>query len=437
MNLTSEPEPPPHVQKSLSLAVKDGVAWAMMHAWGERYIGPFVIRGTDVGFYGLAALAALPVLMGAFIMWYAAHVIDRAGRRKSYMVNSVYAQAVVWLVAAAAVWAPIEVRYWLMLLVFVLYLGLQNFTAPIWISIMTDLVPEHRRGRYFGMRNFVVGIAVWAAMYLAGTWLVWNRGIETLGTEFYGYAVLFAGAFLFRALSGWYLGGIHEADYRPKEEEIFSLREFIRRIPAGNFGRFCVYQLLLYAGTGIAAAFFTWYWLSPEPGGLGLNVQDYALLTIFQMVTLFGAQPIVGRLADRFGNKKMIAVGGIGIGLIPALWLVSRDFTYICFVQVYDGLVWAAFSLASFNYIFDCVTPAKRARCTAFLTLFVGAGNAVGCFFGAWLAEMIEYPVAILGVTVAHPFTMMLIVSTAGRLLPNLLLGSFKEMRLKSGELVA
>lgn len=432
----SEAEADPRVRVSLAYAVKDGVAWALMHAIGERYIGPFVIQGTNADFWKLAALAALPSLGGAFVMWFAANVVDRAGQRKKYIIGGVFLQSMTWLIAAWAVLVHGDARYWMMLLAYVLFLGLHNFTAPIWTSVMGDLVPEERRGRYFGSRNLAVGIAIWIGTYAAGEWLGFYQGSHGGPTDYYGYFVLFIGAMGFRLLSCYYLSQMHEPSYHPKKEEIFTMAEFIKRAPKGNFGRFVFYQTMFYMGSSIAGAYFGWYWL--DASGLNLNMRDYAILTLFQMITLFGAQPIIGRIADRIGNKKVMAWGGLGIALIPALWLVSRDFAYCCAVQIYDGVVWAAFSLASWNYIFDCVTPPKRARCMAFYTFFVlGIGSTIGCFVGASIAELVAYPVGLFGFSIGK-FELLLIVSFFGRLWPSLaLLPTFKEMRIKPVEKIA
>ncbi len=422
------------IQHSLRLSIKDGVAWAIMHALGERYVGPFVIQGTDSGFWRLAALAALPSLAGALVMWHAANVVDRIGQRKKLIVYGCVIQSLTWLIAAAAVFVWPDLRYWMMLLAFILYLIMHYFTAPIWTSLMGDLVPEDRRGRYYGSRNFLVGVMVVVCTFAGGVWLDHSKKIFPGTPDLFGYFVLFIVAMLARLQSSRYLSQMHDPEYHPKKDEIFSMVDFIKRMPEGNFGHFVLYQTLLTMGCSIAGAFFAWYWL--DPSGLGLTMSDYAIITLCQLLTLFCTQPIIGRISDRIGNKKVIAFGGLGIALIPPLWLVSKNFYWVCAVQVYDGIVWAAFSLATWNYIFDCVSPPKRARCLAFHTFFcVGIGSTIGCFLGAALAEWPTFPVTVFGWSLGK-FELLLLVSGAARLLPSLLLGTFKEMRLKPAESV-
>jgi MFS family permease len=222
---------------------------------------------------------------------------------------------------------------------------------------------------------------------------------------------------------------MHEPAYQPRQEEIFSMADFIKRAPYGNFGRFVFYQAMFYIGFSITGPFFGWYWI--DASGLGLNIRDFAILNLFQMITLFGAQPIIGRIADRIGNRKVMAWGALGLALNPALWLMSQNFWYCCALQVFSGIVWAAFSLASLNYIYDCVTPPKRARCMAFYTFFVlGIGSTIGCFAGAAIGEWLAYPVRLFGFSI-DKFEMLLVASFIGRLWPNLvLLPTFKEMRV-------
>ena len=68
--------------------------------------------------------------------------------------------------------------------------------------------------------------------------------------------------------------------------------------------------------------------------------------------------------------------------MIPILWLFSADFYYLVIVQALTGLVWAGFNLSAANFLFDAVSPPKRARCVAYQALvnatFVFAGSLLG-----------------------------------------------------------
>ena len=100
----------------------------------------------------------------------------------------------------------------------------------------------------------------------------------------------------------------------------------------------------------------------------------------FQYVILIGvafamkvvALPYCGRLAHRFGTRRLLWIGGVGIVPVAGLWLVSNNFGWLIFVQVLAGLTWAAYELAMFLLFFETIDAAER---TSMLTL--GSNSAL------------------------------------------------------------
>src|SRR5436190_2095388 len=89
-----------------------------------------------------------------------------------------------------------------------------------------------------------------------------------------------------------------------------------------------------------------------------------------------------GRFSTRFGNKKTLAYTSISISTIPLLWLCSDNFVFLTAVQMLAGAIWSGFGLAVTNYIMEAVTPAKRARCFAYCSIFSGVGMFGGSMAG-------------------------------------------------------
>jgi MFS family permease len=161
-----------------------------------------------------------------------------------------------------------------------------------------------------------------------------------------------------------------------------------------------------------------------------------------QLVSFFAIQPVWGRLADRIGNKRILTIGGYGVVVTPLLLLLADHYTAhltspggglaaFMAVQAFDGIVWSAYSIAASNYLLDIVTPPKRARCTAYFTLFFVLGMAGGVTLGGLIAHYAPVPLQLGPWQVGHVFPLLLLTSAILRVLPNvLLLNSFKEYRL-------
>jgi len=94
-----------------------------------------------------------------------------------------------------------------------------------------------------------------------------------------------------------------------------------------------------------------------------------------------------GRLADRVGTLKVMKLTSPVIGLLPVLWMVSRNPFYLIFVQVISGVAWAGFNLCASNFIFDAVSPQKRTRCIAYFNVLNGTALFLGAMIGGFLSD--------------------------------------------------
>lgn len=425
--------PPDVIQASLRNSINDAVAWSVMQGAGTYYVTPFIILGGK-GLLYVAAFGGLPVFVGTVVQWLAANVTDAAGRRNGIIIGSAFFQALVWVPMCVAIFLPFDqIGYLIMLVAYLANVGLANFGVPAWQSLMGDLVPPARRGRYFGLRNAVSGLVFVAAFFAAGGWLTLCERHDQLtrlglnGRDF-GFLVLFAMAGATRFVSAWFLSRIHEPPYRLEHTDRFSLWEFIRRAPRAHFGRFVFYCMLINVGVGSVTPFLPWFWLDQR----GYSPAAFAAVMTANLLAGVLSQPGWGRLVDRIGSKRVLGIGGIGMVLSPPLLLACDSFWSFAAIMAYDGIVYAAFTSAMATYLYDVVTPPKRARCAAYNNLFIGVGTLVGSFGAALLGQFGPLPLHVAGVAITQPFVLMLVASAIVRLLANLLLlGSFEEFRLR------
>jgi MFS family permease len=422
------------LRKSLRYSILDGAWWSVMHGAGERYVVPFVIiAGSQI--WPVAAFQALPPLAGALVQWLAANVTDRTGHRQRICVVTGLIQAATWLPICLAIFMPQPAGFYLMLSAYIVYVAMQNFSMPPWFSWIGDLVPVRTRGSYFGLRGMLTGFVTLTAFMAAGRWVDWAgtvAGLGLLGLESQNFAflVIFAIAGLARVVSVRYLQLKVEPKYVSHRQDRFSLVQFVRRMPRAHFGRFVLYSSSLHAaGMLLGPAFLSWYLLRE----LEFTPTQYAVVFGLNLVLLYGGQQFWGRVADRIGAKQVITLCGWASVVIPLLYLVSPSFWWVALVFCYDGFVFAGLGIGSANYVYDVVTPAKRARCSAFRFLFVGMGGLIGTTIGASILSGLAgvEQITILGVEFTSEFHVLLVTSALLRVLPNLLLPTFAEFRLK------
>lgn len=424
--------PPEVVRRSLRNSIKDAVAWSVMQGLGTNYVTPFIVLGGK-GLLYVGILAGLPALAGGVVQWAAANVTDHVGRRSTIIVGSATFQALTWLPICLAIFLPLNVGYWIMLASFVLFTALANFGGPAWQSLMGDLVPVERRGRYFGLRNAISGGALVASFLAGGAWLTFctdNQALALLGLggRDFGFLALFALAGAARLVSAWYLRRMYEPAYQHKPADRFTLLEFIRRAPRAHFGRFVFYCALMYAGFGLVTPFLAWHMLDQ----LGFSPAVFAAAFACSQAAGVVSHAFSGWLVDRFGSKFVLALAGQTAVFVPLLLLPCQSFWHFVLVMAADGLTQAVFLFAIGNYLYDVVTPPKRTRCVAYHTLFVSLGTMAGGLLGALLGTAVPLPLDVGGLTLGHPFTVLLLASCLLRLVANiLLLGTFEEFRLR------
>jgi MFS family permease len=335
-----------------------------------------------------------------------------------------------------AIFMPQPTAFYVMLSAYIVYVAMQNFSMPPWFSWIGDLVPAKTRGQYFGLRGMLTGFVTLSTFVAAGWWVDWAKDVEALALfgltgQNFAFLLIFAIAGLARVVSVSYLQRKVEPRYVSRTHDRFSLMQFIRRMPRAHFGRFVLYGASLHAaGMLLGPAFLAWYVLRE----LGFTPGQYAIVMGLNLVMLYGGQQFWGRVVDRIGAKRVIALAGWSSVVIPLLFMVSPNFYWVAFVFVYDGFIFAALGIGSANYVYDVVTPAKRARCSAFRFLFVGIGGLVGTAIGATILDLYADAdsIVIQGIEFASAFHVLLAVSALLRVLPNLLLlPTFAEFRLK------
>jgi MFS family permease len=364
----------PAVDKSLRHSIRDGVAWSVQVGAGETYFSAFALflRATAPQ---VALLTTLPPLLGSFAQLFSAWLGRFAGRRRIVLVGCSL---------QVAVWVPILLVPMLfenavvaaLLVLLVLYHAANSLSAPQWTSIMRDLVSERRRGRYFGYRTRLTTITTFAALVGAGIIL---HELDTAGHTYIGFVIVFALAFVARAVSVYHLTFLHEPPATAAPQSDMHISHWWRSLVETGAVRFSSYYALMNAAVGISAPFFAVYMLRD----LELSYLAFMVLTGTSVFTQFLTLAMWGRIADIYGNRLILLVTSTSLPIVPLLWLLTDNFWYLMLCQAVSGFSWSGFTLASGNLLYELVPRSRRAAYVAFHN--VGMASAVFC--GAMLGS--------------------------------------------------
>ena len=408
------------VESSLDASIKAGALYNVMMGLGELYVPACAV------FLGaadtlVALLTTVPLFLGTCAQVLTPTLIDKTAKRRKWYMTGAVAQTLTWGPMIAAVFVPKSIGFWLLLGGFVLYFAALQFSLPAWWSVMGDLVSPVTRGRFFGRRTAICILLQFLSGTTAGFGL-WF--FKSKGHEAWGYATIFLAAFLARCGSTWYLGRMTEPPYTPREEEAFTLVQFFRRLPHSNFAKFVMFVACLTASAQFVGCLFQWYWLKT----LHYPYWKFAACVISIIVVQIPALLFWGRMADRYGNKKVMVVTSFAVAVLPALWLLSEHIALAVFLQMWSGFFWSGFNQSVQNFMLDAVTPPKRARCNAYLSLVTNTGLLVGGVSGAVAIHLL--PDHIDWLRLRYPFGVMLVISFVARMVTVMFfIPRFREVR--------
>jgi len=365
------------IRKSLKFSFLDGICASGMVGFTQEYLTPFtlILGGTarDIGM-----LNAFPNLFASLVQLKSADLVERLKARKKIINIFVFLQALMLL--------PISfmaliggVKPVLFVMVVVLFVCLGAFATPAWGSLMSDLVEEDRRGKYFGWRNRVLGFITVFLTFIAGVILHKSRKVNL----FYGFAIIFGFAFIFRMVSWYFLTRMYEPPLEYKREDHFTLVDFLSRIKESNFAKFVLFVSLMSFSVNLAAPFFAVLMLRD----LHFSYILYTLITITATLTIYVTISRWGRLADIVGNLRVIRFVSPLIASLPFLWIINRHPLFLFLIQILSGFAWAGFNLCASNFIYDAVSPEKRTRCISYFNVFNGLALCFGALVGGFLLQ--------------------------------------------------
>jgi len=373
----------------------------------------------------ISLLTALPSLLGSFAQVISAWLAGFVSRRKQIILAGVLIQALTWL---PIIWLPYlfpAQAIPILIGCVALYYAAGNFATPAWNSLMGDLVPERRRGRYFARRTQLMSITTFLA--LAGGGLLLNY-LEVAGMTHLGFSVVFSFAAAARLYSAYQLARMHEPQRIARPLELPQWRGLWPRLRSSGFARFTVFFGLMNFAVAIAAPFFTVYMLRD----LHFTYLEYMASTGISILAQFITLNMWGRFGDIFGHRRIMALTGSLIPLLPALWLFSSQFGYILGVQVLGGLCWAGFSLSAGNFLYDIMPQDKRAAYVALHNVFSSTAIFAGALLGGYLSTVIPASLTILGHTLnwtSGLWGVILISSLARAAVALILLRRVQEVR--------
>ncbi len=414
----------PRTDRSLKHSLKDAAAFAVMTGSGETYFSAFALF-LKASTPQIGLLASLPPLLASFVQLLSAWLGRLTGHRRRIILAGAAIQATSLVpLALLPLFFP-SAAVPLLITCVVIYHSGANLVTPQWSSLMGDLVPERRRGRFFALRTRLTSATTFASLVLAGFLLHLLSG---QGMTAIGYVCLFLVAAIARLVSWFHLAKMHDPPGHVAAMEVPLGRGWWRRLRHSPFVRFSAFFALMQFAVAVASPFFTVYMLRDLHFSYLQFMANTATTVLFQFLTLARW----GRISDAFGNRLILATCACIIPFLPILWTLSTNFWYLVALQALSGLSWAGFSLSAGNFLYDLVAREKRATYMAVHNVIASTGIFAGALLGGYLGAVMPGEITLLGHTLilVSPLYGVFAVSTAIRLMVVIaLVPRLKEVR--------
>lgn len=293
----------------------------------------------------------------------------------------------------------------------------QSATGTIWAAWMGDVVPDDRRGRYFGMRTGVLGVIGTAANLAAGAFL--DRVQAPLSFQ------VVLGVAILSSLAAAVLYLFH---YDPPTERrnVRFGQVMLTPLKHPNFRRFLTFAALWQFAVMLGAPFVVPYFLEE----LTMSFTQVAIWSSTAAVTALASTILWGRVADRVGNKPVLAIGTFLAGLLlPGNWILAGltgRLEFIWLSAVCDAIAWGAIAPAVFNL---ALVTAPRSGRVSYIALYSLASGAAGFLGGALSGPLLTFFTGLQWPGVWSGYHTLFVLTAVGRMLAWVWLRPVQEER--------
>jgi MFS family permease len=366
------------LRQNLRFSLVEGSFFSTMVGVGETYLPAFLLW-MGLGNVAAGLITTVPLLAGAFLQLVAPSMVARQGSYRRWVTLCASLQGVIFIpLIAAALLGHLPV--WVAFLSASLYWAGGLGASGAWNSWMGTLVPHQVQVGFFTRRTRLTQMSVFFGFCLGGLLLHW---IPLHYPKSYAFVAIFTIALVCRFVSiAWVRRQSEPVKPNPENFQRLRLRDFVFRLHRSHEqGRLFSYLLSVTFAAHLAAPYFTSYML----GELKLSYSAYTCLIAVPFLAKILFLPYFGRMAAARGTRSVLIMGGTGLVVLPALWLVSQKFSYLLFLQLLSGFTWGAYELAALLLIWELVKPEERTCALTAYNFANAAAMTVGSVTGGLL----------------------------------------------------
>jgi MFS family permease len=368
------------LRRDLRSSLGDAAGSGVMVGTGETYLPAFVLAA-GLGEVLAGLITSLPQLAGGIMQLVSPRGVRLVRSHRKWVVTCATIQAFSFVPLALAAWQGF-LSTWLALAAATLYWSAGLASGPPWNTWMGSRIPACVKPRYFARRTRMQQAAVLMGFLVSGLAIECGASSEN---ALAGFGLLFALAICFRLGSVICLARTSEPEPMPPNIRSPRLPALARRFSRGAEAQRVLYLSLVQGAAYFAGPYFAPFMLCV----LKLSYSEYVVLISAAYVARIISLPLWGAIAARFGVRRLLWIGGLGIVPSAGAWLISDRFWYLVGVQLFSGAVWAAYELAVFLIGVHSVRTTERTSVLTVFNLATTAGMVAGSLLGGGVLIML------------------------------------------------
>jgi MFS family permease len=331
---------------------------------------------------------------------FSANAVERAPRKKFFPVTiGFFLERLPILLLAPAVYFLATGQPMLAVAMFFVLYAWHCFGAGViivgWQDMIAKLIPVIKRGRFFGITNFIGnGTGILGA--LAVPFILYKFAFPL------GYVISFAIAAVLILLS-WVFLSLTREPAVPSSKPPVSQLDYLRSLPEilrrdSNFRMYLLSQII-FSLSGMATGFLVVYtvraWGLPDAEASGFTV---ALQIGLALANLF-----LGFLSDRKGHKLNLEICMALSAFSLILAIIAPSYLWFFPIFFLRGAVNAGTFISGISIVYEFTDAENRPTYIGLANTIPGVAAAIAPLMGGWLAGAISYQAmfilaAIIGV---------------------------------------
>ena len=354
------------------------ITWSLYNSFVpiflNKYISSAFVIGLIMTFDNIAAITLQP-FFGAL----SDRTNTKYGRRMPYLLIGIPVSAAFFLLI------PYEFSLIsLIAIVMCFNITMSIYRAPT-IALMPDLTPSPLRSKANGIINFMGGFGALLAYFVGSKIYDYDRHMPFMGTSL---LMIFAILILYKAIKEPSAPALEDKE---SSGIISAFKEILSdKDKSALFILFAIF--FWFIGYQGIEALFTLYGVKY----LGIKESAAALtLGFFSFSFLIFAIPS-GFIATRMGRKKTIKIGLIGLMIVFAAILFSKDITVIRGLMLIGGIFWAFVNINSYPMVVEMTTDKKIGAYTGLYYLFSSMSAILGPPLFGKLIDLVGYGVLFI-----------------------------------------